>query len=544
MNLYQKKNGNSNKIGLIIFEILFLIQETICGYHEKRLLFALIQNYNQLERPVVNESEPLMLTFGITLQQIIDVDEKNQLLISCLWLNLVWNDYNLIWNKSEYGNVDAVRIHPRKIWTPDLLMYNSADEKFDGTFQTNVVVNHEGNCLYVPPGIFKSTCKIDITWFPFDDQKCELKFGSWTYSGWKLDLTLKDEGKGGDISSFIPNGEWDLIGVPGTRHELFYECCPEPYVDITFTIHIRRRTLYYFFNLIVPCVLISSMALLGFTLPPDSGEKLTLGVTILLSLTVFHNIVTETLPQVSDAMPLLGTYFNCIMMMVASSVVLTVVVLNYHHRTAETHDMPPWVRTAFLQWLPWILRMNRPGKPITRKSILMTNRIKELELKEKTSKSLLANVLDMDDDFRPMSVAGGYGTGANSGSTPGASGFMRVNGNPMDSSGGAPVTDKAPPPPTSSPYPIHGAPSAPPPPPPPGSCTFGTGGSNRELQCILKELKFITNRMKIMDEEEEIMSDWKFAAMVIDRFCLITFTAFTVITTVAVLLSAPHIIVE
>ena len=43
-----------------------------------------------------------------------------------------------------------------------------------------------------------------------------------------------------------------------------------------------RRTLYYFFNLIVPCLLIASMAVLGFTLPPDSGEKLSLGVTILL----------------------------------------------------------------------------------------------------------------------------------------------------------------------------------------------------------------------------------------------------------------------
>merc|ERR1711994_1096053 len=93
---------------------------------------------------------------------------------------------------------------------------------------------------------------------------------------------------GGDISSFIPNGEWDLIAVPGNRHEVFYDCCPEPYVDITFTIHIRRRTLYYFFNLIVPCVLISSMALLGFTLPPDSGEKLTLGKSTATFLLFLH----------------------------------------------------------------------------------------------------------------------------------------------------------------------------------------------------------------------------------------------------------------
>ena len=63
-----------------------------------------------------------------------------------------------------------------------------------------------------------------------------------------------------------------------------------------------------------------------------------------------------------------GTYFNCIMMMVASSVVLTVVVLNYHHRTAETHVMPMWVRSVFLQWLPWILRMNRRGKKVSQKS--------------------------------------------------------------------------------------------------------------------------------------------------------------------------------
>ena len=78
-------------------------------------------------------------------------------------------------------------------------------------------------------------------------------------------------GNGNTIKHFV------FSGVPGKRNEVFYDCCPEPYLDVTFTIKIRRRTLYYFFNLIVPCVLIASMAVLGFTLPPDSGEKLSLG---------------------------------------------------------------------------------------------------------------------------------------------------------------------------------------------------------------------------------------------------------------------------
>ena len=137
------------------------------------------------------------------------------------------------------------------------------------------------------------------------------------------------------------------------------------------------------------------------------------------------------------------------------------------------------------------------------------------------SKSLISPFLNDISPFAssPTLSAGAYGH----------SGFIRVNGNPLDQQA---VNDPASckPIPSSSPYPsMHGH-----------GCSAST---NRELQCILKELKFITNRMKIHDEEEEIIGDWKFAAMVIDRFCLITFTAFTVITTIAVLLSAPHIIV-
>ena len=41
-------------------------------------------------------------------------------------------------------------------------------------------------------GIFKSTCKIDITWFPFDEQNCSLKFGTWTHDGFKINLTSRE----------------------------------------------------------------------------------------------------------------------------------------------------------------------------------------------------------------------------------------------------------------------------------------------------------------------------------------------------------------
>ncbi|KAF4528361.1 hypothetical protein B566_EDAN006618 [Ephemera danica] len=136
---------------------------------------------------------------------------------------------------------------------------------------------------------------------------------------------------------------------------------------------------------------------------------------------------------------------------------------------------------------------------------MMSNRMKELELKERSSKSLLANVLDIDDDFRHVTTTNATGSLG--------SGYLR-------SMTAASTLDE-----TAS----HISPCS---------------ATQRELQAILRELQFITTRIKRADEEAELISDWKFAAMVVDRFCLIIFTLFTVIATVAVLVSAPHIIVQ
>ena len=62
------------------------------------------------------------------------------------------------------------------------------------------------------------------------------------------------------------------------------------------------------------------MAIFGFLVPPDCGEKVTLEITILMALTFYMTMVTDMVPQSSET-PLIGIYFACIMIMVATSTV-------------------------------------------------------------------------------------------------------------------------------------------------------------------------------------------------------------------------------
>ncbi|XP_017317265.1 neuronal acetylcholine receptor subunit alpha-7 [Ictalurus punctatus] len=472
----------------------FCIKDTIQGEHQRRLYKELLESYNRLERPVANDSAPLVVELGLTLLQIIDVDEKNQVLITNAWLQMDWTDVYLSWNPENYPGVNNLRFPSSQIWTPDILLYNSADERFDATFHTNVLVNSSGACQYIPPGILKSTCYIDVRWFPFDVQKCDLKFGSWTHNGWLLDLQMREV----DISTYIPNGEWDLVGVPGKRNELYYECCKEPYPDVTYTVTIRRRTLYYGLNLLIPCVLISGLALLVFLLPADSGEKISLGITVLLSLTVFMLLVAEIMPATSDSVPLIAQYFASTMMIVGLSVVVTVLVLQFHHHDPHGGKMPKWVRVILLHWCAWFLRMKKPGDE--RKSPYSYSSTSSLQM---------------------GSVPGQMGT---NGHTNLYFGFHSPDSTCCPNSSDSGVSCGV-------------------------SCGGGhreaapaLSGEQRELQRLLVEVSYMAQRFRAQDEAEAVRGEWKFAAAVVDRLCLVAFSLFSIVCTFAILMSAPNFI--
>lgn len=167
---------------------------------------------------------------------------------------------------------------------------------------------------------------------------------------------------GMDLQDFYLSVEWDVMKVPAVRHEKYYSCCEEPYLDIVFNLTLRRKTLFYTVNLIIPCVGLSFLSVLVFYLPSDSGEKVSLCISVLVSLTVFFLLLAEIIPPTSLTVPLLGKYLLFTMVLVTLSVVVTIAVLNVNFRSPVTHRMKPWVHKIFIQILPKVLLIERPKK--------------------------------------------------------------------------------------------------------------------------------------------------------------------------------------
>lgn len=71
-----------------------------------------------------------------------------------------------------------------------------------------------------------------------------------------------------------------------------------------------------------------------------------------------------------------------------------------------------------------------------------------------------------------------------------------------------------------------------------------SSAKSEEISAILQEMKFLTNRLRREDEVGDIVNEWRGAAMVIDRLCLILFTAFTIMSTLICITSAPHLVVH
>ncbi|KAG0424886.1 hypothetical protein HPB47_027910 [Ixodes persulcatus] len=470
--------------------------DVLASEDEERLVRDLFRDYNKLIRPVEIMNMTVEVQFGLSFIQLINVNEKNQIMTSNVWLQLVWTDYQLKWDEADYGGISVLRLPPDKVWKPDIVLFNNADGNYEVRYKSNVLIYPSGQVMWVPPAIYQSSCTIDVTYFPFDQQKCVMKFGSWTFNGDQVSLKLYNDNYWVDLSDYWKSGTWDIVEVPAflNRHNNSKQSRPTE-TDISFYITIRRKTLFYTVNLILPTVLISFLCILVFYLPAEAGEKVTLGISILLSLVVFLLLVSKILPPTSLVLPLIAKYLLFTFLMNTMSILVTVIIINWNFRGPRTHRMPNWIRVLFLKYLPAMLLMKRPNKTRLRWMMEMPG---PPPLKPHAAPAKAHECLELADVHHPNCA--------------------RKLGAPH-------------PPPSLGRRDSEA----------PDSANADVLYLSPEAYRATEAIEFIAEHLRCEDEYIQIREDWKYVAMVIDRLQLYIFFAVTTAGTIGILLDAPHI---
>ncbi|WKY02246.1 hypothetical protein Q1695_015900 [Nippostrongylus brasiliensis] len=311
---------------------------------EQRLFRYLLKDYDKAVRPVFNASSVVKVFIGLTLTHIFNIDERNQVLALNVWVEQTWYDERIRWQPRHFGNLSKLTMATRYLWTPDIVLYNNARDFSRGFVDTNLHASYDGAIQWAPPQKIYSRCHMDVAKFPFDHQFCSLIFRSWIYDTTQLDLTMitRYDGKSPFTKdSFTENGEWEIVANRTFRYQ--QHSGSNEYSTVVFELHLRRRTLFFMYNIIAPCVMLSILTMMQFLLPCESGEKVTLGLTVLLAYSVFSFNIAESMPETSEVIPLIAIYLMAIMGISALSVSFSVFVLNLRHGADYSDRIPQWL---------------------------------------------------------------------------------------------------------------------------------------------------------------------------------------------------------
>ena len=323
------------QILLFVYYVMLCTLSTVRCYSDtdvKALTTELFvtRNYDKLITPISDYGYYKNIYITMSLFSINDVDELGHKLVTTARLVILWDDYKLEWAPGAYKGISRFFYRQSQVWRPGIALVNGFTKlKELGDDFIEVSVDYDGYIFWKPFEVFESKCTIDIHYFPFDTQQCELKFEVWM----NTDLKLLLGSSGLDIREYESNDEWSVISTYTRQDER---------TTAVFGMYIRRNPAYYMLSIVLPVVFLSLLEVFTFVLPSDGGEKMGYSVTVFLAFAVFLTIVSESLP-VSSTPSLISVYLiyllaNGVFVITTLSVLLRV----YHFDNSK--PIPSWIK--------------------------------------------------------------------------------------------------------------------------------------------------------------------------------------------------------
>lgn len=336
-------------LGVIAFGVVTLLASegiplSVNKSEEYKLRLDILKYKDPMVRPVENYSEAVNVSFYMDVLNLTDLDNKRQMLATNVWILQRWQNPFLEWKKEEYGGIDQILVSPTEIWVPDIVLYNNGDKQVRKAghtelFKNWVAVNSTGGCSWGSMANLESSCSVEVSSFPFDEQECSLTFASASYGSNMLEIhSIRPLGKQNKSEHLDEDGEWEFKRMYvhiSRKISQRHEDARLEYPLITYTLEIKRRPLYYIMLMIIPCVLCTLLVLASFAIPPENGERIGFCSTVMLSISVYLLIMADMLPEKSDTLPVLGVYYTITMFEIALALIGTIVVLRIYHSASE-----------------------------------------------------------------------------------------------------------------------------------------------------------------------------------------------------------------
>ena len=316
---------------------------------------TVLTDYNKEVSPVLDQENTVFVNTSVGIININNFDELSGSLELSMTFLLVWQEERISWNASDYGMISSILVPEELLWTPKVYLGEAAKNIEEiGAKSGRLRVFSDGKVIWYQPEIIHSTCAVDVTMFPFDTQTCNLQFITQEYS--YRELTLKSTNPSLNVRSFTENSQWIL-----KSSEISSKI---PVAHYNSRLHLKlvleRRYIFYIFYILCPVLFLSLLNMVVFCMPPSSGERTSVAVTIFLAFIVYMSVLNDTVPASSNPVAYIYVIVFSLVLYSSFIILLCAVSLRIYDRTGAVP-----IRTqkalGFLR-LWWILQRKQNGK--------------------------------------------------------------------------------------------------------------------------------------------------------------------------------------
>ena len=323
-------------LGMILMAGLHSIQMATLN-DTKNLMENLLRDYNKHVRPVTNQSQDVAIYVQLYVKSIQEFDEVREMFSFVGALGIMWLDVSMQWNPGDYGGLSEITMSYCDVWKPELILSSPSDdvEKL-GRRWNKIRYFHTGLAQWLPMNLIKSTCAVNVQYYPFDSQSCVTSFNSLGYNA--NEVSVVPLIKTIDMTFYQENSLWEITGTSFLTED-------QSQLDCTF--FLKRKPSFVIINILMPILFLSLLNVLVFLLVPESGERASYCITVLLSIAVFMTIINDMLPRTSQPVPMIS--FKLMIDMVISSLIVFVTILNLRIYSRDNSDpVPKWLQRLYL----------------------------------------------------------------------------------------------------------------------------------------------------------------------------------------------------